>query len=126
MVLRPGSQVVIVLTGGDRLEGAFRTLGPGEVGLTDAGGRDVEVLRSNIRQIVVRGGRDSLVNGALIGAAIGLGTAVTILAIAASGDGYLLASAKWAAPLLLSAAGGAIGAFVDRAHRGDQVVYVSP
>jgi hypothetical protein len=109
---------------GERLEGAFRALGPGDLELTDSGGRDVGVARSNIRRIVARGQRDDLINGALIGAGIGLGTAVTILAVAASGDGYVLASAKWGAPLLLSAVGGVIGVLVDRAHRNDQLVYV--
>lgn len=111
---------------GERLEGAFRTLSPGDLGLTDSAGRDFDVARSNIRQIVARGERDGLIDGALIGAGIGLGTAATILAVAASGDGYVLASAKWGAPLLLSAVGGVIGVFVDRAHRDDQVVYVRP
>ena len=124
MVLRPGSQVVVRLIDGERLEGAFRTLGPDDLGLTDSAGRDFGVARSNIRQIVARGERDNLIDGALIGAAIGLGAAVTILAVIASGDGYVLASVKWGAPLLLAAAGAVIGTFVDRAHRDDQVVYV--
>jgi hypothetical protein len=49
-----------------------------------------------------------------------------ILAAAGSGDGYLLASANWGAPLLLSAVGAVIGVFIDRAHRDDQVVYIRP
>jgi hypothetical protein len=126
VVLRPGSRVVVTLIDGERLEGAFRTLSPGDLGLTDSAGQDFGVARSNIRQIVAQGERDDLINGALIGAGIGLGTAATILAVIASGDGYVLASAKWGAPLLLSAVGGVIGIFVDRAHRGDQVVYVGP
>ena len=65
-------------------------------------------------------------NGALIGAGIGFGTAAIILAVDASGDGYVLASAKWGAPLLLSVVGGVIGVFVDRAHTNDHVVYVRP
>jgi hypothetical protein len=115
-----------MLMDGERREGAFRALGPEDLGLTDSAGRDFGVARSDIRQIVARGEPDGLMNGALIGAAIGLGAAVTILAVAASGDGYLLASAKWGAPLLLAAAGAVIGTFVDRAHRSDQVVYVRP
>ena len=126
VVLRPGSRVVVTLIDGERLEGAFRALSPGDLGLTDSAGRDFAVARSNIRQIVARGERDDLMAGALIGAGIGLATAAIILAVAVSGDGYVLASAKWGAPLLLSAVGGVIGIFVDRAHRDDQVVYVRP
>jgi len=113
-------------TDGERLEGVFRTLGPGALGLTDLTGRDFDVARSNIRQIVARGERDALMNGTLTGAGIGLGIAATILVVAASGDGYVLASAKWGAPLLLSAVGGVIGFFVDRTHTDDQVVYLRP
>jgi len=65
-------------------------------------------------------------NGALIGAGIGVAIAASILAVAASEDGYVLASAKWGAPLLLSAGGAVIGVFVDRGHTNDQVVYVRP
>ena len=126
VVLRPGSRVVVMLIDGAHLEGAFRTLTPGDLGLTDSAGRDFDVARSNIRRIVARGGRDDLIDGALIGAGIGLGTAATILAAAASGDGYILASAKWGAPLLLSTVGAVIGVFVDRARRDDRVVYVKP
>jgi hypothetical protein len=118
--------VIVTMIDGELLEGAFLSLGPADLGLTDSAGRDVNVARSNIRQIVARGERDDPLYGALVGAGIGLGAAATILAIAASGDGYVLASAKWGAPLLLSAVGGAIGIFVDRAHRDDQLVYVRP
>jgi hypothetical protein len=125
VALRPASRVVVTLISGERLEGAFKNLGPGDLDLTDsAAGRDFRVVRSNIRKIVARGERDGLTNGALLGAGIGLGTAAIILAVIASGDGYVLASAKWGAPLLMSAVGGVVGVFVDRAHRDDQVVYV--
>ena len=124
VALRPASRVVVTLISGERLEGAFRNLGPGDLNLIDSAGRDFSVVRSNIRQIVARGERDGLTNGALIGAGIGLGTAAIILAVIASGEGYVLASVKWGAPLLMSAVGGVVGIFVDRAHRDDQVVYV--
>lgn len=126
VALRPGSLVVVTLMDGARLEGAFRALGRDDLGLTGSAGRDFAVARSNVRQIMARAQRDPLGNGALIGAGIGLGIAATVLAVAASGDGYVLASAKWGAPLLLSAVGGLIGVFVDRAHTDDQMVFVRP
>jgi hypothetical protein len=126
VVLPPGSPVVVTLLDGDRVKGAFRTLGTDNLGLTDSAGRPLDVARSNIRRIVAQGTRDGLKNGVLIGAGIGLGTAAAVLAAAASGNGYILPSAKWGAPLLLSAGGGAIGIVVDRAHRHDQLIYVRP
>jgi hypothetical protein len=96
------------------------------VGLTDWAGQNFDVARLNIRRIVAGGQRDGLMNGALIGAGIGGGIAASILAIAAAKDGYVLASAKWGAPLLLAAGGAVIGVFVDRGHRNGQVIYVRP
>src|SRR5687767_933750 len=66
--LRPDSRVVVTLMDGERVEAVFRTLGPGDVSLTDSAGREFGVARSSIRQIVARGERDDLKNGALIGA----------------------------------------------------------
>jgi hypothetical protein len=125
-ILQPGSLVVVTLIDGGRREGIFRALDPGDLGLTDSEGRNFDVAMSNIRRIVARGARDGLMNGALIGTGIGGGIAASILAIAASQDGYVLASAKWGAPLLLSAAGAVVGVFVDRRHTNDQVIYVRP
>ena len=125
-VLQPGSRVIVTLIDGGRVEGTFRLLGQDELAFTDSNGRDLGIAKSNIRRIVTRGDGDGLANGSIMGAAIGLGTAAAILAAAASGDGYVLGSAKWGAPLLLSAAGGVIGLFVDRAHRNDRVVYEEP
>ena len=125
VVLHPGSRVVITMVDGDRFEGVFRTLGAQNLDLTDSAGLDLTVARSRIRRIVVLGERDRLSDGALIGAGIGLAVAATTLTVAASGEGYILASAKWGAPLLMSAVGAVVGVFVDRAHRDDDVVYIT-
>jgi hypothetical protein len=122
--MQPGSPMVVTMIDGGRREGTFRSLGPNDLVMTDSAGQDVDVARSNIRRIVARGKRDGLMNGALIGAGTGAGIAASILAIAASKDGYILASAKWGAPLLLSAGGTVIGVLVDRGHTKDRVIYV--
>jgi hypothetical protein len=124
--LRTGSPVVVTLTDGARVEAAFTTLGPIDLVLTDSAGGRVAVPRTDVRQIVAGEEPDDLLDGTLIGAGIGLGTAAAVLAILASGEGYVLASAKWGVPLLLSGVGGVIGVFVDRARTEAHVVYVSP
>ena len=79
--------------------------------------------RSQVRAVQKK---DGLANGALIGAAVGAGAALSILAIAGSGDGHVLPSAKVGAPLLLSGVGALVGALVDRAHESSRLPHVSP
>lgn len=123
--LRPGSPLVVTLKNRDRREGAFKALRPGVLSLTDPAGVEFDVPRSEIGKIETQRKGDGLANGALIGAGIGLGAALAILAVAGSGDGYVLPSAKWGAPLLLSSVGGLTGALIDRAQKS-QVIYLAP
>jgi hypothetical protein len=121
--LRPGTPIGVTLNNGGRIVGAFRALHPIMLEITDQDGKGVSVARSDVAKIVVSGVSDSSMNGALIGAGIGLAAAGTILGTIGSGDGYVLPSAKWGAPLLLSAAGGLLGIVIDRAHRDEQLLY---
>lgn len=125
-VLRRGSPLVVTLKSGDRLEGGFKALASGVLALTDSAGKEFSIPRSEVRRIVAQASRDKLTNGALIGAGIGLGAALAILAIVGSADGYVLPSAKWGAPLLLSSVGSLIGTLVDRAHKRQEMIYVAP
>lgn len=92
--LRPDARLVVTLKHGERLEGGFKALGPAVLVLTDSGGREVRVSRSDVGKIVAPT-RDDLTNGALIGAGVGLAAALAVLAIAGSGEGFVLPSAKW-------------------------------
>jgi hypothetical protein len=121
--LQTGSQLVVTLNSGARLEGAFKAIGPAVLTLTDQSGKELSIPMSEIDSIVLRGARDSLTNGIAIGAGIGLGASLAILAAVGSQDGEVLPSAKVGAPLLLSGVGALVGAFVDRAHTREQVVY---
>jgi hypothetical protein len=124
--LRTGTPVVVTLKSGDQLTGAFNALLPMTLALIDREGRESSVRRSDVATIVTRGARDGLTNGTLTGAGIGLTAVVVMLAVIASGDGYVLPSAKWGAPLLLSSIGGVVGAVIDRAHQGEELLYVAP
>ena len=121
--LRPGMPIVVTLTNGGRIRGVFKALHPMMLEMNDHDGKDSSVARSDVASIVVSGASDSSANGALIGAGIGLAAAGIVLGSIASGDGYVLPSAEWGAPLLLSAAGGLVGIVIDRAHRDDQLLY---
>lgn len=121
--LQLGAALVVTLKTGERLEGAFKAVGPSVLALTDRAGTEFSVPMSQVDRIVAPGTRDGLTNGVAIGACIGFGAALAILAAVGSQDGYVLPSAKVGAPVLLSGVGGLVGAFVDRAHKSEQVLY---
>jgi hypothetical protein len=124
--LRPGTPLVVRLKSGGRITGAFKTLHPMTLALINRDGSESSVRRSDVATIVTRGARDGLTNGTLIGIGIGLTAAAVILSMIGSGDGYVLPSAEWGAPLLLSSIGGVVGALIDRAHEGEEILYVAP
>jgi hypothetical protein len=121
--LQPGVPLVVTLNTGQRLQGALKAASFSVLVLTDRPGKELSVPMSQVERIVAAGTRDSLGNGVAIGAGIGFGAALAILAGAGSQDGYVLPSAKIGAPLLLSGVGALVGAFVDRAHESEQVLY---
>jgi hypothetical protein len=123
--LQLGSPLVVTLKSGVRLEGAFNSLAQGELALTDRAGQPLTIASSDISRIVTQVD-DTLTNGALTGGGIGLAAALAVLAAAGSGEGYVLPSAKWGAPLLLSGVGIVVGMLVDRAHKGQDPIYVAP
>jgi hypothetical protein len=120
-----GSPLVVTLKSGVRLEGAFNSLAQGELALTDQAGQPLTIASSEISRIVTRVD-DKLTNGALTGAGIGLAAALVVLAAAGSGEGYVLPSAKWGAPALLSSVGMVAGMLVDRSHKDQNLIYVTP
>jgi hypothetical protein len=97
----------------------------GDAGIQDHDRKDSSVARSDVANIV--GASDSSINDALIGASIGLAAAGIVLAAHGSGDGYVLPSAQWGAPLLLSAVGGLLGiAHRSRLSRRASAIRSSP
>jgi hypothetical protein len=122
--LRVGSSLAVTLKTGERHGGALKALTPGALTLTDPTGKEFMVPRSEVGRIVATV-KDDLTNGALIGAGVGLSAALVVLAITASQDGYVLPSAKLAAPLLLSGLGSLGGVLIDRAQKREEVVYIA-
>ncbi len=119
--LRPGTSIIVTLNDGGRIRGVFKALHPIMLEIHNHDRKDSSVARSDVANIV--GASDSSINGALIGAGIGLAAAGIVLGTIGSGDGYVLPSAQWGAPLLLSAVGGLLGIVIDRAHRDEQLLY---
>jgi hypothetical protein len=123
--LRSGSPLIVTLKTGDRLKGAFKALAPGALTLTDSAGKEFSVPRSEVETITAQV-KDDVANGALIGAGIGVGAALAVLASVGSRDGYVLPSAKWGAPLLLSGIGSLVGILVDRAQNRKELLFRAP
>jgi hypothetical protein len=122
--LQAGTPIVVVMKTGNRVAGTFTRLEPAGVSLTATDGRDLEVPRADVSTISATGVKDRLTNGVLAGAGIGAAVAVVILSVIASGDGYLLPSAKRGAVPFLSGIGGKLGGLVDRAHDSERLLYV--
>ena len=125
--VQPGASLVVTVNSGNRLEGSFNALDSTVLVLTDRVGKQIAVQRSEILRIIAPATSDGLTNGALIGAATGLGVALAILGAVGSQDGYLLPSAKIGAPLLLAGTGGLFGILIDRARtKPERVLYLAP
>ena len=129
--LLPGTQVVVTLKTGDRLECAFQAVSQDAIHVSEPGGKDLIFPKSAVNTI--QGAtqvQDRLCNGALIGAVIGATVAMAgFYAFARSktasgpviydeGAGYLLGSA-----LLGGAGGGGIGALIDRQITRHEILY---
>jgi hypothetical protein len=118
-----GTQIVVRLQNRTTFEGAFQESTPDQITVVVNGG-PVKIAKADVSEIKTEQVlRDSLKNGALIGTGIGLGVALGLLAVAASGDGYVLDSAKWAAPLLGLGAGLGAGIAVDASRHHPEVLY---
>ena len=70
-MLPPGSEIIVTLKAGDRVESVFRSLSPDELTLTDPGGRDRRIAKSEVHRIVRRKHHDNPLDGTLIGAGAG-------------------------------------------------------
>ena len=122
--LAAGSPIVITTRTGDRVAGEFAALASPLLNVnTRVGLRSI--LLTDVAKIVQPGQNDNLANGIAVGVGIGLGTAIAILTAVGTKEGYVLPSAKIGAPLLLSGAGGLIGALIDRAHQKERVIYLA-
>jgi hypothetical protein len=121
-IVKAEETVIVTDMRGRRVKGALTAVDEDSLSLAK-GGRSQTFARSEVSSVRVP---DGLGNGALIGAGAGLGAALGILAIAGSGDGYVLPSATVVAPLLFSGIGALLGVLFDRGHEGGRVLYLSP
>jgi hypothetical protein len=75
--LPPGTQIIITLKSGVRMEGAFQASSPQDLALTALTGGEQRVPKADVRG-VTGGKKDGVVDGLLLGAAIGAGAGVLV------------------------------------------------
>ncbi len=122
-----GKLIIVNLKAGDRLECALKESGADDLTVITSTGRELSIAKSEVREIESQEKiKDSLLNGALIGAGVGLGIALAGLAAAGSGEGEVLSSAKVFAPLLGVGAGLGVGMAIDASRQGTEVLYQAP
>ena len=118
----PGKQIIVTLKTGDRMEWDFKSSGPDDLTVTDPGGTERRVAKSEVQKILSAEKTflgDSLLNGTLIGAAV-CGTLFLIPLIFSSGDADVGAGGAW----IGFCAG--MGAGIDALHKGTEVLYQAP
>jgi hypothetical protein len=129
--LAAGIHIVVKMNTGDRVEGNFRSTDFDSVLLTALDGREIRLPKSGVRSIETTVKvRDSLRNGAWIGAGVGslggmLATVTYAKSVTASGSiwgedtaGYLIGSA-----LVGAGVGALAGVAVDASIKSNEVIY---
>jgi len=131
-ILLPGTQIVVELKSGERMEGAYKSLGPDAIVIAEAGEQERTVAKSMVQSIRTAAKvRDRLRNGALIGTLIGAAAGVIGMVAFANaktngpvywgdedGPGYLIGAA-----LVGGGIGAAMGAVVDASIKGRELLY---
>ena len=118
-----GTEIIVLLQTDMKIQGKLQRSTPEAITvLTDTA--TIQVAKVDVREITTAQiYSDSLLNGGLIGAGIGLGVALSVLAVAASGEGYVLRSAKWAGPLFGFGTGLGAGIALDAGRKRRQILY---
>jgi hypothetical protein len=118
-----GTEIIVRLETSINIQGRFQGSTPdGITVVTD--GSAIQVAKADVREVTTAQiHRDGLRNGALIGGGIGLGVALSLLAVAASGEGHVLQSAKWAGPLAGFGVGLGAGTAIDAGRKQRDVLY---
>ncbi len=127
--LQPGTMITVVMSHGDRIEGAFRELSSSSLRIAAANGQSLELPRDAIQTVIAQGqDAQGFWTPTKVGALIGLGVGAAI-GFGAGDDGVFddFTGAFSAAVLGgIGAAGGALtGYAVKKSRSRDVVVYVS-
>ncbi len=126
--LQEGTQIVVEMKSGDRLEGAFKGSSSQDLTVTNPAGSDRQVPKTAVAKIMTAEKvKDGLSNGMLIGMGVGTGVAVAGVALAVGGFDFGDECVACGLAILAGFAGGwAIGAAIDATHYGPEVLYQAP
>jgi hypothetical protein len=128
--LTPGIALRVEMKSGSRMQGTFKSSSNDALILTNDAGTDVTLPKAEISAVIKPKGQDGLRNGVLIGAAAGFASGFVALMAYDRGltaSGYRFdseAAAIYTSAGLLGAGIGAVtGALIDRAIKGDEVLF---
>lgn len=125
--VEPGSQIVVFLKSGDRIEGTFKEVGEQDLAIADGQG-ERRLPKTSVAKIETAPFDDGKGDGTLTGAALGaLGLGV-LGALAGSMDDESNNTGQAAAfgAALGAGAGAGIGFALDSAKKGSTVLYKAP
>jgi hypothetical protein len=122
--LTPGKGIVVRLTGGDKFEGDFISSNAESLTIRDDSGQNRELPKNGIKKIQTRekASRGNLLDGTLIGAAIGAAT----MGIAIAASGIDNKEGAGGAIALSAGIGAGIGLAVDAAVGARETLYEAP
>lgn len=123
----PGSQIVVFLKSGDRIEGAFKEVGEEDLAIADGQG-ERRLPKTGVAKVETAPFNDGKGDGTLTGAALGA-LGLGVLAAWAGANDDMSNNTGTAAALgaaLGAGAGAGIGFALDSAKKGSTVLYKAP
>lgn len=122
--LPPGNQIIITLKSGVRMDGAFHNSSPQDLALTALTGGEQRIPKADVR-VVISEKKDTVVDGLLLGTAIGAGAGV----LWGYGRSNFLCKTGCALTwgvILGSPIGALVGWLRDRKQKQTEVLYQAP
>jgi hypothetical protein len=123
--LKTGTEIIVKLKAGDRLEGSFNGMEDDYINFSDTRGRELKLPKADVRKIETATRiPDRLRNGTLIGLAVGVGAGVIAAAAANSLSGGETKNPLEGLLILTCAGLGTIvGVSVDATIKSHEVIY---
>jgi len=123
-VVKVGQEITVTDASGVEVKGKITQLSP--TSLSIAAGEATRTFTENEVRLIQQKRADSLLNGTLIGAGVGVGVPLAIAGILCASDDEDCEwdGSAWAAVAVYAGIGAAAGALIDYAVKGNKTVFV--